>query len=214
MFTPPLLAEVGQLPTDPTAERALVVLVVVAATLTTIALATGGSVSVSGSRVAISGGRIGVTAVLASALASVAGLGLTSVVVVVVVVVVSASIGTVVVVVLASSRRSSSAGLGERWCLDGGILDDGVLLVEDLLDRGCGSLALIAPLLLVGGDGGVQVLLVLLDLLLHAVEGLGGGDVRGDVCLGGGAGLLDGEAAAEGTGQGVVSASDCADVAG
>lgn len=74
--------------------------------------------------------------------------------------------------------------------------------------------ALLASGLLVGGDGGGQVLLVLRDLLLDTVEGLCRLDLGGDVGLLGGAGLLDGEASTEGAGQGVVSASDCADVSG
>lgn len=184
-----------------------------------IALATGGgTVSVSSRGVAVSRGGVGIATVLATALTSVAVLGLSvAVAVAVVVVVVSTSVGTVVVVivvVLASGGSGSRTGLGEGRGLDGGVLDDGVLLVEDLLDRCGGGLALGTSLLLVGGDGGSEVLLVLLDLLLHAVEGLGRGDVSGDVGLGGGAGLLDGEAAAKGAGQGVVSASDCADVSG
>lgn len=204
-----LLAEVGQLPANPAAERALVV-VVVAAALTAVALAaggTGGSVSVAGRGVGVSGGRVGVAAVLAAALTPVAGLGLSSGVGV------SArvAVGATGVVVVAGSGGSWLGGV-EGGGLDGGLLDDGVLDVQGLLDALVGGQALLASGLLVGGDGGGQVLLVLLDLLVNTVEGLGRVDLGGDVCLCGSAGLLDGEASTEGTGQGVVSATDCADV--
>lgn len=207
----PLLAEVGQLSTDPATERALVVVVVVTTALTALATSgTSSSVSVSSCGVAsrgvtISRRGISVAAVLAAALAPVASLSLSCVVVV------STRVGVVAGVGVASSRGSRLSGI-KGGGLDGRLLDDGVRDVEDLLDGLVGSQALGASGLLVGGDGGGQVLLVLRDLLLNAVEGLCRADLGGDVCLRGGAGLLDGEASAEGTGQGVVSASDCADV--
>lgn len=205
-----LLAEVGQLSSDPASE-ALVVVVVVASTLTAVALAASSTSSstVSGRGVGISRGRVSVAAVLATALAPVASLSLTSVVVGV-----SGRVAVVsgVVVVVGSSARSRLSGI-EGGCLDGRLLDDGVRDVEDLLDARVSGLALGASLLLVGGDGGGQVLLVLGDLLVDTVEGLCRGDLGGDVGLRGGTGLLDGEASTEGAGQGVVSASDRADVA-
>lgn len=183
----PLLTEVGQLPADPATERALVVVVLVAATLTTLAL-TGGGTS---SGVGVSSRGVGISAVLATALTSIATLSL----------------------------RVVATGLGRSWLgevdnggLGGGLLDDGVRDVEDLLDALVGGQALLASGLLVGGDGGGQVLLVLCDLLLNTVEGLCRLDLGGDVCLLSAAGLLDSEASTEGTGQGVVSATDCADV--
>lgn len=197
MIAPPLVAEVGQLPTDPASET--LVVVVVASALAAVALATSGTGSstvsssgVSGSGVAVTRRGVSIAAVLA-VLLSVAG-----------------SVAGVSAVV-------SSAGGGwgrglERGGLDGGLLDDGILLVQDLLNIRGRSLALGASFLHVGGDGGLEVLLVLRDLLVDTVFGLRGGDLGGDVCLGGGAGLLDGEASTEGTGQGVVSAADCADV--
>lgn len=164
------------------------------------------SSSVSGRGVAISRCRVSVAAVLATALAPVASLSLTSGVGV------SGRIaGVSGVVVVASSARSRLSGT-EGGGLDGRLLDDGVSNVEDLLDARVSGLALGASLLLVGGDGGGQVLLVLGDLLVDTVEGLCRGDLGGDVGLRGGTGLLDGEASTEGAGQGVVSASDCADV--
>lgn len=171
----------------------------------------GSSVSVTSRGVAsrgvtISRSRVGIAAVLATTLAPVAGLSLSTVVVGV-----STRVGVAGVVVAASSRGGRRGGV-EGGGLDGGLLDDGVGDVEDLLDFLVGSHTLGASLLLVGGDGGVQVLLVLGDLLVNSIECLCRANLGGDVCLGGGAGLLDGEASAEGTGQGVVSASDCADV--
>lgn len=210
-LTPRLLTEVGQLSSDPASE-ALVVVVVVATTLTAVALAASSSASsstISGRGVGISRGRVSVAAVLATALAPVASLSLTSVVVGV-----SGRVAVVtgVVVVVGSSARSRLSGI-EGGGLDGRLLDDGVRDVEYLLDARVSGLALGASLLLVGGDGGGQVLLVLGDLLVDTVEGLCRGDLGGDVGLRGGTGLLNGEASAEGAGQGVVSASDCADVA-
>lgn len=208
-LTPRLLAEVGQLSSDPASE-ALVVVVVVATTLTAVALAASSTSSstVSGRGVGISRGGVSVAAVLATALAPVAGLSLTSVVVGV-----SGRVAVVSgVVVVGSSARSRLSGI-EGGGLDGRLLDDGISNVEDLLDARVSGLTLGASLLLVGGDGGGQVLLVLGDLLVDTVEGLCRGDLGGDVGLRGGTGLLDGEASAEGAGQGVVSASDCADVA-
>lgn len=166
------------------------------------------SSTVSGRGVGISRGRVSVAAVLATTLAPVASLSLTSVVVGV-----SGRVAVVSgVVVVGSSARSRLSGI-EGGGLDGRLLDDGVRDVEDLLDARVSGLALGASLLLVGGDGGGQVLLVLGDLLVDTVEGLCRGDLGGDVGLRGGTGLLDGEASAEGAGQGVVSASDRADVA-
>lgn len=208
--TPRLLAEVGQLSSDPASEA--LVVVVVATTLTAVALAASStssstSSSVSGRGIAISRGRVSVATVLATALAPVASLSLTSGVGV------SGRVaGVAGVVVVASSARSRLSGI-EGGGLDGRLLDDGVSNVEDLLDARVSGLALGASLLLVGGDGGGQVLLVLGDLLVDTVEGLCRGDLGGDVGLRGGTGLLDGEASTEGAGQGVVSASDCADVA-
>lgn len=208
-LTPRLLTEVGQLSSDPASEA--LVVVVVATTLTAVALAASSSASsstVSGRGVGISRGRVSVAAVLATALAPVASLSLTSVVVGV-----SGRVAVVSgVVVVGSSARSRLSGV-EGGGLDGRLLDDGISNVEDLLDARVSGLALGASLLLVGGDGGGQVLLVLGDLLVDTVEGLCRGDLGGDVGLRGGTGLLDGEASAEGAGQGVVSASDCADVA-
>lgn len=157
--------------------------------------------------VAISRRGIGIAAVLATTLAPVASLSLATGVGV------PARVGVVAGVGVGGPRGSRLSGL-EGGRLDGRLLDDGVLDVEDLLDGLVGSQALGASGLLVGGDGGGQVLLVLGDLLLNAVEGLCRGDLGGDVRLLSGAGLLDGEASTEGTGQGVVSASDCADVSG
>lgn len=213
-FTPPLVPEVGQLSTDPASERALVVVVVGLVVVTTALTATsgaGGSVPVTSRGVASRGVTVarccvGIAAVLATTLAPVASLGLSSGVGV------SARVGVVAGVVVAASSRGGRRGGVEGGGLDGGLLDDGVGDVEDLLDFLVGSHTLSASLLLVGGDGGVQVLLVLGDLLVNAVECLCRADLGGDVCLRSGAGLLDGEASAEGTGQGVVSASDCADV--
>lgn len=66
---------------------------------------------------------------------------------------------------------------------------------------------------LVGSDGAGEVGLVKLDLLLDFGLGGGSGDLRGDVGLCVGVGLLDGEAATERTGEGVVAAANGADVA-
>lgn len=208
-LTPRLLAEVGQLSSDPASE-ALVVVVVVTSTLTAVASSSGSSVSISSRGIAISRGGISVAAVLATALAPVASLSLPAVVVGV-----SGRVAVVtgVVVVVGSSARGRLSGI-EGGGLDGRLFDDGVLDVEDILDALVSGLALGASLLLVGGDGGGQVLLVLRDLLVDTIFGLGSVDLGGDVCLRGGTGLLDGEASTEGAGQGVVSASDCADVSG
>lgn len=65
---------------------------------------------------------------------------------------------------------------------------------------------------MVGSNGAGEVGLVKLDLLLDIGLGGGGGDLRGDVGLYVGVDLLDGEAATERTGQGVVAAADGADV--
>lgn len=178
--------------------------------MTAVALATSGtgsSVSVSSRGVAIARSRVSVAAVLASALAPVAGLSLSTVVVGV-----AGRVAVVAGVVVAASSRGSRLGGVEGGGLDGRLLDDGVLDVEGLLDSVVSGQALGASGLLVGGDGGGEILLVLLDLLLNAVECLGGVDLGGDVGLRGGTGLLDGEASTEGAGQGVVSATDCADV--
>lgn len=198
---PPLLAEVGQLSTDPATEA---LVVVVSSALTSIALATSGtSCSVASRGVTISRRGVSIAAVLASTLAPVTSLTTS--------VGVSARVSVVAGVGAASSRGSRLGGV-KGGGLDGRLLDDGVLDVEGLLDAVVRSQALGASGLLVGGDGGGEVLLVLGDLLLNAVEGLCRGDLGGDVCLLSSAGLLDGEASTEGTRQGVVSASDCADV--
>lgn len=179
--------------------------------MTAVALATSGtgsSVSVSGRGVTIARSRVGIATVLASALAPVAGLSLSTVVVVGV----AGRVAVVAGVVVAASSRGSRLGGVEGGGLDGRLLDDGVLDVEGLLDSVVSGQALGASGLLVGGDGGGEILLVLLDLLLNAVECLGGVDLGGDVGLRGGTGLLDGEASTEGPGQGVVSATDSADI--
>lgn len=112
-----------------------------------------------------------------------------------------------------SRARGGTGGGGHGGCLDGGGLAhdadaEHLVVARDGVQLGGGAVDL------VGGDGGGQVDLVLLDLGLDPLEGLGGGDVGGHVGLGGGIGLLDGEAATEGTGEGVVTASDGADVSG
>lgn len=113
--------QVGQLSTDPASEA--LVVVVVASTLT--ALATGSTVS--GRGVPISGRGVGIAGIVTTALATVAGLSLPTVVVGV-----STRVG-VAVVVVTSSGRSRLGGV-EGGCLDGGLLDDRVLDVEGLLD--------------------------------------------------------------------------------
>lgn len=176
--------------------------------MTSIALATSGTgCGVASCGVTISRRGVSIAAVLATTLAPVTSLSLTTGVGV------SARVSVVAGVGVAGSRGSRLGGV-EGGGLDRRLLDDGVRDVEDLLDGLVGRQALGASGLLVGGDGGGQVLLVLRDLLVNAVEGLCRADLGGDVCLRGGAGLLDGEASTEGTGQGVVSASDCADVSG
>lgn len=89
--------------------------------------------------------------------------------------------------------RRVEGGVGGAGLDGGGLADDGRGdHLGDLVgggDLGGGALVL------VGGDGGGEVLLVLLDLRLHVLEGLGRGDLRGDVGLGLAVGLLDGEAA-------------------
>lgn len=94
---------------------------------------------------------------------------------------------------------------------DLGLADDGRL--DHGSDLGGGGELFGGAGVLVGGDGGRQVSLVELHLLLDGGLAGGGGDLRGDVGLDVGVGLLDGEAAAKGAGQGVVAAAHGADVA-
>lgn len=67
---------------------------------------------------------------------------------------------------------------------------------------------------LVGGSGGGEVLNILLNLRENTLQLGGGLDVLGGVLSRSDIGLLDGEAATEGTGDGVVTAADSADVSG
>lgn len=60
---------------------------------------------------------------------------------------------------------------------------------------------------LVRGDGAGKILLILEDLSLDLVVGQVGQDVGGGVDAGRGVGLLDGDAATEGSGLGVVTAA-------
>lgn len=155
----------------------------------------GGGVTSSSSGVAValgrSGGGVGVTSSGGGALGSLlagAGVGVASVGVGVASAGVGVTGGGARGVALLEGRVGGT-GLDGRG-LDGDAGDDAVL---DLL--GGGEL-LWGAVDLVCGDSDGEILLVLLDLGLDVLEGLGGGDLRGDVGLDVGVGLLDGEAAA------------------
>lgn len=121
-----------------------------------------------------------------------------------------------VAVVGGSGSAGRGRSRGRRGSVDSNRLDSGslggdgeaeqglVVLDSGLLRRGAVHL--------VGSNGGGQVNLVLLDLVLHILQAGGGADLRSDVVLDVGVGLLDGEAATKGTSKGVVSAADSAHI--
>lgn len=127
-------------------------------------------------------------------------------------------------------RRCSVIGRRRRVCivapaglLHGVVYDGGRLLGEALGDDGVAQdgvdgsevlLGLVGAGILVSLDGDLEVGLVLLNLVQHVVEGLLRRDGVGHVGLFVRVNLLHGEAAAERTSQGVVAASDGADIAG
>lgn len=130
---------------------------------------------------------------------------------------VAATVGTgVVVATVAAVVVGGGSGGGTE--LDGdGLGGEGTGsrdLAVGLGDHLGGGLGLSGSGVLVGGDSVVEVLLVDGDLSENGLDVGLGGDGLSVVGLGGLVGLLDGEAATEGTGLGVVAAADSADVAG
>lgn len=105
------------------------------------------------------------------------------------------------IVVGTGSTRGGCTGSGglvvggvSSWGLhDSGLGNDA--RAHQLGDVGHGGLLLRGTVDLVGGNGSGQVLLVLLDLSLHLVQGGGGRDLGCHVCLDVGVDLLDSEAA-------------------
>lgn len=117
----------------------------------------------------------------------------------------------VVVAALAVTNTTVQAGgrLSGRRCLGLGL----AVNVQKKVD-GLDASIVSGSRLLVGLDGGVQVLLVLQDLGHDIIKLLNGRDVGGGVLVGLDVGLLHGKAATEGTGRSRVEAADSADIAG
>lgn len=151
-----------------------------------------------------------VTAVVGTVISSIAAV-VSTIVTTIVVVVVAAIVAIVISVVSRGSGRgtskSNSRSLDSKGRGDDGVAEQGInsSLVLSSLVRG----GVLVCLHRVG-----EVLDVLLNLSVDGLELLGSLDVLGSVGLLLGVGLLDGEAAAEGTSQSIVAASDSADVSG
>lgn len=133
----------------------------------------------------------------------------TSIVVVATVVLTSLAIVTLVRIRSGNRRTSKSNGrsLGSESRSNNSSAEKSVnssLVLSSLVRTG----------VLVSLDRVLKVLLVLENLIVDTLQGLGGLDGLGSVGLLVGIGLLDGEAATERTGEGVVAASNGADVSG